>query len=208
MEDKISNYEEIATPSQCEETLSIDKKQDELSEILNTEIIVEKLDQVLSSISNLQNCFDEKIETDNHKNALFDNMHKELTNHRNGIMEKNIETMALDIIQLTDSVQKYLRTYEKELPTEDNYLKLLKIVGGIAEDLRDILYRQSIEPYSVTGDEVDVRKQKIVQTVETNNASQNNKLAFRLSEGYEKNGKIIRPERIKIFKYKPDTINE
>jgi molecular chaperone GrpE len=122
-------------------------------------------------------------------------------------VDKNIETMALDIIQLIDAVQQYHQVYEKEMPNEDNYSKLLKIVDGIAQDLRDILYRQSIEPYNVTGDEVDVRKQKIVQTVDTDNESQNNKLAFRLSEGYEKNGKVIRPERIKIFKYNQNNKN-
>ena len=164
-------------------------------------ILSKKLDLVLKLLSNLQECFDEKIETDSHKNVLFDNMHRELTNYRNGILEKNIDTMAVDIIQLTDSVYRYIHSYENAEPNESNYLELLDIIKGISVDLRDILYRQNIEPYNVLGDDVDIRRQKIIQTVETDDESQNNKVAVRLAEGYEKSGKIVRPERIKIFKY-------
>ena len=164
-------------------------------------VLSEKLDLVLKLLSNLQECFDEKIETDRHKNVLFDNMHRELTNYRNGILEKNIDTMAVDIIQLTDSVYRYIHSYENAEPNKNNYSALLSVVKGISEDLRDILYRQNIEPYSVLGDDVDIRRQKIIQTVETDDESQDNKIAVRLAEGYEKSGKIVRPERIKIFKY-------
>ena len=46
-----------------------------------------------------------------------------------------------------------------------------------------------------------VRKQKIIQVVETEEQSKDNLIAARMADGYEKDGKVIRPERIKIFKY-------
>ena len=91
--------------------------------------------------------------------------------------------------------------YEKKEPTEENYKKLLRIVKGIAEDLEDILYRQNIESYRVPGHEVDTRHQKIIQTVPTDDKSKDNLIAVRAADGYEKGDKVLRPERIKIFKY-------
>ena len=162
-----------------------------------------KLDQLLAALEALQAQFGEKIAVDTHKNALFDEMHQELIRYQNGILDKIVETMALDIIQMADSTKRSLRLYEEKEPSEDNYRRLLRVREGIAEDLDDILYRQSIEPYQVAGAQVDVRRQKIVQTVETDQQDRDNLVAVRVADGYEKNGKVIRPERIKIYKYSP-----
>lgn len=166
--------------------------------------LLEKLDALQQAVAGLQQTFDDKIAEDAHKNGLFDNMHRELTKFQNGAMDKIVDTMALDIIQLVDTTKGHIRVYEKKEPTEDNYKRLLRIVKGIAEDLQDILYRQNIESYRVEGHQVDVRRQKIIQTMPTDDQSKDNLVAVRAADGYEKDGKVLRPERIKIFKYSPD----
>lgn len=127
-----------------------------------TELLA-KLDAVQKALADLQQTFDDKIAEDTHKNGLFDNMHRELVRYQNGALDKIVDTIALDIIQLVDTTKGHVRVYEKKEPTEENYKKLLRIVKGIAEDLEDILYRQNIESYRVPGHEVDVRRQKIIQ---------------------------------------------
>ena len=163
--------------------------------------LLEKLDAVQQALATLQQTFDDKIAEDTHKNGLFDNMHRELVRYQNGALDKIVDTIALDIIQLVDSTKGHVRVYEKKEPTEENYKKLLRIVKGIAEDLEDILYRQNIESYRVPGHEVDTRRQKIIQTVPTDDKSKDNLIAVRAADGYEKGDKVLRPERIKIFKY-------
>ena len=170
--------------------------------------ILEKLDALQQAMQGLQECFDAKIAQDTHKNGLFDNMHKELTRYQNGAMDKIVDTIALDIIQLVDTTKGHLRVYEKKEPNEENYKRLLRIVKGITEDLQDILYRQSIEAYRVEGHEVDVRRQKIIQTIPTDDQSKDNLVAVRAADGYEKDGKVLRPERIKIFKYSTEATNK
>lgn len=165
-----------------------------------TELLA-KLDTVQKALATLQQTFDDKIAEDTHKNGLFDNMHRELVRYQNGALDKIIDTIALDIIQLVDTTKGHIRVYEKKEPTEENYKKLLRIVKGIAEDLEDILYRQNIESYRVPGHEVDVRRQKIIQTLPTDDKSKDNLVAVRVADGYEKGDKVLRPERIKIFKY-------
>lgn len=165
-----------------------------------TELLA-KLDAVQKALADLQQTFDDKIAEDTHKNGLFDNMHRELVRYQNGALDKIVDTIALDIIQLVDTTKGHVRVYEKKEPTEENYKKLLRIVKGIAEDLEDILYRQNIESYRVPGHEVDVRRQKIIQTIPTDDKSKDNLVAVRAADGYEKGDKVLRPERIKIFKY-------
>ena len=172
--------------------------------------LLAKLDALQQAMAGLQQSFDDKIAEDAHKNGLFDNMHRELVRYQNGALDKIVDTIALDIIQLVDTTKGHVRVYEKKEATEENYKKLLRIVKGIAEDLEDILYRQNIESYRVPGHEVDVRRQKIIQTLPTDDKSKDNLVAVRVADGYEKGDKVLRPERIKIFKYEatPETPSE
>lgn len=163
--------------------------------------LLAKLDAVQQALATLQQTFNDKIAEDTHKNGLFDNMHRELIRYQNGALDKIVDTIALDIIQLVDTTKGHVRVYDKKEPTEENYKKLLRIVKGIAEDLEDILYRQNIESYRVPGHEVDTRRQKIIQTMPTDDKSKDNLVAVRAADGYEKGDKVLRPERIKIFKY-------
>lgn len=201
----LNSVEENATPVTEPEKVV---EQESESAVEDSESLVAKLSELSQAVANLQKSFDEKIMEDAHKNEMFDSMHRELTNYQNGLMDKIVNTMAMDIIQLVDSTKKLFKAYEKKEPTEENYKKLLKSVKGIAEDLQDILYRQSIESYSVQGKEVDVRRQKIIQTIDTDDKAKDNLLAVRTAEGYEKDGKVLRPERIKIYKYNPDAKKE
>lgn len=166
-----------------------------------------KLDALQQAVDGLQQSFDDKIAEDAHKNGLFDNMHRELIRYQNGVLDKIVDTVALDIIQLVDSTKGHVRVYEKKEVNEENYKKLLRVVKGIAEDLEDILYRQNIESYRVPGHEVDTRRQKIIQTVPTDDEAKDNLIAVRVADGYEKGDKVLRPERIKIFKYEANPEN-
>lgn len=172
------------------------KKQNQSAKVLFNELF--------SKIDNLQQTFEEKIMNDEHKNQLFDNLHKELTDCRNQVYEKTANMMALDIIQLIDSVKDLNKIYEEKEYSEENYKKLLKAINGISQDLEDVLYRQNIEPFSIPGEEVDAKKQKIIQILETEDEKLNNTIAQRCACGYEKNDKILRQERIKIYKYKKE----
>lgn len=166
-----------------------------------------QLEQLLAAVGALQEQFAEKIAVDAHKNTLFDKMHEELVRYQNGVLDRLVESMALDIIQMVDFTKRCLHDYEEEV-TEDSYQGLLDVVKGIIKDLNDVLYRQGIESYQVVGEEVDARRQKILQTVETDEQARHNLVAVRVAEGYEKDGRIIRPERIKIYKYSPEEHKE
>jgi molecular chaperone GrpE len=159
--------------------------------------------EMTNILYDLRKSFEEKIKYDEYKNSLFDNMHKELMSYKNNSNDKNVEIMSLDIIQLLDIYNKVVEKSKSSEYNEDSYKKLINNFEGLLQDLLDVLYRQSIEPYEMDiYDEIDVKKQKIISIVETSDESLNNKLAFKNAPGYEKNGKIIRPERITIYKYK------
>ena len=167
--------------------------------------LLQNSENLLQQISILNKKFDQKIKTDMHKAEMFDNMHKELTQYKNGLITQVINNILIDIIQIIDINDKNISLFESQNYSEENYEKIIKILKGVSEDLTDVLYRQSVEPYTL--DEIDVKRQKILQVIPTNDSSLDRTIAKKIVPGYEKDGKIIRPERISIYKYKESEEN-
>ena len=156
---------------------------------------------ILETLQQMVGQFHEKIQTDNMKQKLFEEMHSELQEYKNGLVESVSLSLERDIIQLIDSMERSLKSFEDQPPTEDGCRRLLKLFDGIGTDLEDILYRQGVDPYETTGDEIQVPRQKVITTVLTDNPALDKKLAARLAPGWEKNGRIIRAEHVSAYLY-------
>ena len=193
--------EEVQEPEEKE----WDEEFDENEEPSAIDSLLENSETLLEQVSALNKKFDQKIKTDIHKAEMFDNMHKELTQYKNGLITQVINNILIDIIQIIDINDKNISLFENQDCSEENYEKIIKILKGISEDLTDVLYRQSVEPYTL--DEIDIKRQKILQVIPTNDISLDRTIAKKIVPGYEKDGKIIRPERISIYKYKESEEN-
>lgn len=193
--------EEIQEPEEKE----WDEEFDENEEPSAIDSLLENSETLLEQVSTLNKKFDQKIKTDMHKAEMFDNMHKELTQYKNGLITQVINNILIDIIQIIDINDKNISLFENQDCSEENYEKIIRILKGVSEDLTDVLYRQSVEPYTL--DEIDVKRQKILQVIPTNDISLDRTIAKKIVPGYEKDGKIIRPERISIYKYKESEEN-
>ena len=154
-----------------------------------------------SEIKGLKEDFAIHITKNKEKDEIIDKLHRENTKYRNGLIEKINESMSLDIIQTIDDIKKTQSAFSEKEPTEENYGKLLKALGSTILDLQDILYRQNIETYSCDSEKVDVKRQKVVKTIQTDDPEKHNTIAERIAPGFESENKIIRPERISIYKY-------
>lgn len=166
-------------------------KNEEMSpELIALKKIEESLNILNQKSIQLQESFDKKIKVDMHKEKMFDNMHDELTQYRNDIVNKIANSIILDIIQLLDIYQRII--------TETDNPEIKNQMENVCQDLQDILYRNNVEPFSL--EEIDLKKQKIIKYVKTEEDALHNSIAQHLAPGYEKEGKVIRPERIAIFR--------
>ena len=157
---------------------------------------------IMENLQELAQQFREKIAVDAHKEKLFDDLHREVQQYKNGALEDVSRHMELDIIQLIDSLCKTIDAFAAA-ELGDAAQKIWNLLQGTETDLRDILYRQGIDPYQTPGDDVDVTRQTIVATVPTDNPEQDRKLCARLAPGWHKNGqeKPLRPERVTVYLY-------
>ncbi|WRS26721.1 nucleotide exchange factor GrpE [Oscillospiraceae bacterium MB08-C2-2] len=153
---------------------------------------LEELTQTLAQI----------VRTDTKRQSMLDSLHRELQEYRGGLLDRLTRPLELDVIGIIDGLEKSMALFKEWEPTAENYNKVLNALGGVGEDLTDLLYRAGIEPFEVPGGQVDMARQKLVELVETADPALDKTVARRVAPGYEKQEKIIRPERVSVFVYK------
>jgi len=158
---------------------------------------------VIQAVDALRELFVQKIQVDAHKQQLFDQMHAELQQYKNGLIDTVTRPIEGDIIKAIEDIDKSMEVYRARQFTPDNYRRLLTMFEGVKVDLTDLLYRCGVEPYSHEGTCVDVARQKIVAALPTDKKRLDKKVAVRHAQGWEKSGKVVRPERVSVHVYHP-----
>lgn len=154
---------------------------------------------VLQNLQQLVKLFQDKISEDQHKEKLFDELHYELQQYKNDFYGSLTIGLERDVIQVIDDVVKSVQRYRSLEPTAENYGKLLSLLSGVETDLEDLLYRHGVEPFA--DKDVDVTRQKILNAIPTEDPGKDKRIAESLARGWEKSGKIIRPQRVSVYVY-------
>ena len=155
------------------------------------------LKDLQESLLKLEEKFDKKIAEDTHKNSLFDKMYEELASYKKDLYAKLVGPFVNETISLLDD---YERLTER-IDTID-YEKLKKYVMGIPDDLESILDNNGVERYTDDTEKFNPKTQRVVKTIPTGNLELENVIAERTRKGYRWNGVMLKPEMVKIYKYK------
>lgn len=149
------------------------------------------------SLLKLEEKFDKKIAEDTHKNSLFDKMYEELASYKKDLYAKLVGPFVNETISLLDDYERLI----ERIDTID-YEKLKKYVIGIPDDLESILDNNGVERYTDDTEKFNPKTQRVVKTIPTGNMELENVIAERTRKGYRWNGVMLKPEMVKIYKYK------
>ena len=141
--------------------------------------------------------FDKKIAEDTHKNSLFDKMYEELASYKKDLYAKLVGPFINETISLLDDYERLI----ERIDTVDHD-KLKKYVIGIPDDLESILDNNGVERYSDDTEKFNPKTQRVIKTIPTGNVEWENVIAERTRKGYRWNGVMLKPEMVKIYKYK------
>lgn len=169
----------------------------------NSEIL-SKLEELKAQMAKMQASFDGKMRYDESKQQVIDRQHNELERYRQEESAKLSKAIMMDMICEIDSAEKNEKFYESTECTEENFVKLKKLVLRISEDLRDLLERHDVFAYrSNPGDMFDAKRQRVLKTVPTGDQSLNRLIQESIRWGFEREGKVIRPEQVAVYSYDP-----
>jgi molecular chaperone GrpE len=137
------------------------------------------------------------------RERVVDRLHAELQDYKQDLLLKVQRPIFIDLIQLHDDVGKMI---EARAPLEDDGDRTAAVRGlleSIQVAIEDILYRQGVEPFAAEGDAFDPRRQRAIATVPTDDPARNKAIAVRLRKGFQAGEKLIRPELVSVYTYRP-----
>ena len=162
--------------------------------------ILNVLTTLQTQISGLREEFNSKMRYDASKKEIIDRQYQELDAYHREIHEKLNKAIVMDLIAEIDGAERSAEHYSALEATPENYAKLKKLVLAHAEDLRDLLENNDIDSYRTeAGTAFNHKRHSVLKTVATDDPSLAKTIQASLRWGFEKDGKVIRPEKVAVY---------
>jgi molecular chaperone GrpE len=152
-------------------------------------------DQLGRRLDLLQTTFERELRAEATRERVVDRLHAELQDYKQDFLLKVQRPIFIDLIQLHDDIGKTIDAAASQ--------DIRAVLEPIQTAIEDILYRQGVEPFSLEGTEFDPRKQRAVSTQATDDPAFNKRVATRLRKGFSSGEKLIRPEIVSVFTFRP-----
>jgi molecular chaperone GrpE len=151
----------------------------------------------------LQTTFDRELRAEATRERVIDRLHAELQEYKQDFLLKVQRPIFIDLIQLHDDIGKMVEFRPGSDADPERNQAVRAVVESVQTAIEDILYRQGVEPFVTEGDEFDPRRQRAVSTQLTDDPARNKRVASRLRKGFQAADKLIRPEVVTVFTYRP-----
>ena len=160
--------------------------------------IANKLDELASYVSDLNQQFSDRLSRDAAKEKAFDHLYGELETVKQNSSFERFKPLYLDLILLFDRLDRVCRVENTSVSGEELYNFLLTL----KEELLEVLYRQGIELVSSDGNSFDATKQRAIATETTTVKAENNQLAEIVRRGFRYQNRLLRPEEVIVKKFR------
>jgi molecular chaperone GrpE len=154
----------------------------------------------------LQTTFERELRAEATRERVVDRLHAELQDYKQDFLLKVQRPIFIDLIQLHDDIGKMIDARLPSGADPERSADARGILEPIQTAIEDILYRQGVEPFALEGTEFDPRKQRAVSTQRTDDPALNKTVASRLRKGFCSGDRLIRPEIVTVFTFRPASV--
>jgi molecular chaperone GrpE (heat shock protein) len=158
------------------------------------------LDEIKLKLDSLARDFETKLKYDEHKNKIIDELHQSLQEYRQGLLQKYVYRIFIDVIKVVDDIRKFSAHYDNNTIDEPTS-KFLNFLKSTASDLEDLFSWEGISPFVSEESRLEPTRQRVLNKIPTDDPAKDKIIAERIRPGYEWNGKVIRPEMVSVFVY-------
>jgi len=163
-------------------------------------------DELSRRIDALQTTFERELRAEATRERVVDRLHAELQDYKQDFLLKVQRPIFIDLIQLHDDIGKMVDARTKPPGDDDHSPDPRSLLEPIQTAIEDILYRQGVEPFAVEGTEFDPRRQRAISTQATDDPALNKHVAARVRKGFCSGDKLIRPEIVTVFTFRPPPV--
>jgi molecular chaperone GrpE len=160
-------------------------------------------DRLTQRLDAIQTVLEREARAEATRERVVDRLHAELQEYKQDLLLKVQRPIFIDLIQLHDDIGKMTEARSAGDGDADRNLAVRGLLASIQVAIEDILYRQGVEPFAADGDTFDPRRQRAVGTVTTDDSGRNKAIAARLRRGFQAGEKLIRPELVSVYTFRP-----
>ena len=131
--------------------------------------------------------------------ADYVNLKREFDEVRDATKTKTVERVVGDFLPILDSFDMAMGNKEVWESVDKNWRVGIEYIHG---QFHKTLEDYGIEPIDTVGADFDPNIHEPMETVDTDDASQDHTIARIIQKGYKMGGKIIRPARVVVWKLK------
>lgn len=143
--------------------------------------------------------FDNKIAYDASKQQQIDVLHHEVQQYRGGLIARTARPLVQGVIRFHDDIGKLTTALRSKPADEVTPERCFAILDGLQEDLEILLNQNGVASYRESQDALDLRRQRVVRKVTTDNPELAGKVAERIRPGFETGNEILEKERVAAY---------
>jgi len=183
---------EIVNCQEEEDSASLDR--DAFSALMDRFILIEQ------QLNQLSFEFQSKLKYDTHKDKVIDNLHTELQTYKNGLTDKLLRPIFMDIIEIIDDNKRLIKDL-KARGDDGNPEKIWKLLETIPDDLEDMLYKHGVDVMRSEDGIFNPSLQKAMKILATDDEAFDKRISERLKNGYTWEGRLLRQEVVSVWKF-------
>ncbi|MBQ7984195.1 MAG: nucleotide exchange factor GrpE [Bacteroidales bacterium] len=157
----------------------------------------EKLDTLMQTVNLLVENLSKNDAIQAQQSELFNKMYDEMAQYKKDLYAQLMKPFVNETISL---IGDYGRMADK-LESMDKD-KIIKYFKGIPDDLESMLDNNGVESYEDMTEKFNPKTQRALQTEFTADKEKDNMVAGHLRKGYRWRGVMLKPETVKVYKYK------
>lgn len=129
--------------------------------------------------------------------ADYVNLKKELDEVRTTTKQKTTERVVMDFLPVLDSFDMAMGNKEVWESVDKNWRMGIEYINS---QFHKVLENHGIEPIDSVNVEFDPNLHETMETVETDDATQDHKVSKIIQKGYKMGDRVIRPARVVVWK--------
>lgn len=170
---------------------------------------VRELDALVRShlegaVGEILNAFTQKVLRDNVRQRQIDQLHDEVSRHRNGLVDRVAMPLMQGMIQLHNTVGRTLEALLTKAGESGWSDHQLTVIQDIQTDIEVILEQNGVELYREPGNRFEAKRQRVLARVETGEPTWNGQIAQRVRPGFEFAGKVLKKETVTVYVHRQD----
>lgn len=175
---------------------------EEQAELPNdVEILKEMVTTLTARIEEMNKLFKDRIAYCEYEQKIVDNMHAELQKYKQDMNFQIIKPILMDVIDMRNSMLMNAKLYRNK-PENEQKIPLDTFLTFAEGDAENILLQNDIIIHDAQiGDVFNPAKERVAKKVKTDNPQLHSKIADTMGSGYERDGKVIYPQKVAVYFY-------